>query len=88
MKMTYCSPIVTVNGIEGAQMTFGIGNTVNDKYIYVRMNDLNDNMGSDLEVLIHIQAQKNEAIVMPETISNDVIEALASVIQLLNSFGK
>ena len=88
IKMTYCSQIVTVNGIEGAQMTFGIGNTVNDKYIYVRMNDLNDNMGSDLEVLIHIQAQKNEAIVMPETISNDVIEALASVIQLLNSFGK
>lgn len=88
VKMTYCSPIVTLNGIEGAKIIFGISNTSDDKYIYVRINDLNENEGSDLEVLIHIQAQEDETIVMPETISNDVIEALASVIQLLNSFGK
>ena len=55
-------------------------------YLYVRMSDVNGCEGSDLEVLMHIQIVGESDLVMPEVVSDDIINTLSTAIQLINSF--
>lgn len=88
VKMTYCAPIVTIDGTKGAQMTFGLGNESDDIYLYMRMNEVNGCEDSDLEMLIHIQENEGQHIEIPEIISDEVIDALASALAFLNNLVK
>ena len=88
VKMFYCAPIAAIDGADGAQIKFGIGQKEKEIYLYVRMNDVNESEGGDLEVLMHIQIEEGNRIIMPEVISDDIIHTLASVIQIINGLVK
>ena len=86
MKMVYCAPIATIDETNGAQLKFGMGQKDGEIYLYVRMNDVNGCEDSDLEVLMHIQIVGESDLVMPEVVSDDIINTLSTAIQLINSF--
>ena len=87
VEMSYCMAKTNING-EDVTLHVGISNGTYHKYVYVRIEDVAQSEGSDLEVLLHINVTENEQIVVPETISDDIIKTLASVITFLNNFGK
>jgi len=87
VEMSYCMAKTKING-EDVTLHVGISNETYHKYVYVRIEDIAQSKGSDLEVLLHINVTENEQIIVPETISDDIIETLASVIKFLNNFGQ
>ena len=87
VDISYCMAKTKING-EDVTLHVGISNETYHKYVYVRIEDVCGKEGSDLEVLLHINVTENQQIVVPETISDDIIKTLASVIAFLNNFGK
>ncbi len=87
VDISYCMAKTNING-EDLKLHVGISNETCHKYVYVRIEGVCGKEGSDLEVLLHINVTKNQQIVVPETISDDIIRTLASVIEFLNNYGK
>ncbi len=87
VDISYCMAKTKING-EDVTLHVGISNETYHKYVYVRIGDVCGKEGSNLEMLLHINVTENQKIVVPETISDDIIKTLASVIAFLNNFGK
>ena len=87
VDISYCMAKTKING-EDVTLYVGISNETYHKYVYVQIADVAGKKDSNLEVLLHINVIENEQIVVPETISDDIIKTLASVITFLNNFGK
>ncbi len=85
--MSYCLAKTSLNG-EKTEISVGITNEKYHKYIYIRMDDVYGKRGSTLEVLLHINVIENQPIEIPETISDGVINTLASIVSFINGLEK
>ncbi len=87
VDMSYCRAKTSLNG-EEIKITVGISNETYHKCVYIRIDDINGKEGSALETLLYIKVTDNEPIQVPETISDKIIDTMASMISLINGFAK
>ncbi len=88
LNMAYCSAKTSLDGNKDMQMNMGIQNGEYDKYLYVQFEDFCGQEDCDLELLLHIRVTDTPKIVIPETISEGIVDTVASVLSFLNSLGK
>ncbi len=84
LGLSYFSGTTSLNGVDEINIEVGVKNGPYDKYIQLMIADDTDSEGVKLELLLHIKVTDTDEIVVPETIMNEIIEPLASVISLIN----
>ena len=87
VEISYCMAKTKING-EDVTLYVGISNETYHKYVYVQIADVAGKKDSNLEVLLHINVTELEPIEVPETISDTMINTLASAVSFLNGFAK